>query len=242
MNNVLLVTGSSSDVGVALVSRIGDNYDKVLCHYRSASTKIEELKARFGDKIIPLQADLSDYEQTVTLAKYAAEHGGNHFVHLPAAASAVNIRFAKTDWDYHFQDDINISLRSAVLICRAILPQMTKQKRGKIVFMLTSFIIANPTPAFSSAYMTVKSGLYGLMKALAVEYAGKGISINGVSPSMMDTKFLAAVPDIAKQISADKSPLKRLLAIDDVVPIFEYLLSFGADCITGQNIAVTAGG
>jgi 3-oxoacyl-[acyl-carrier protein] reductase len=57
---------------------------------------------------------------------------------------------------------------------------------------------------------------------------------------MIDTKFLL-VPDIVKQANIENSPIKRLLTVHDVVPAFEFLLSGGADCITGQNIAVTAG-
>lgn len=61
-----------------------------------------------------------------------------------------------------------------------------------------------------------------------------------MSPSMIDIKFLL-VPDIVKEANIQASPLKRLLAVDDVAPVFEFLLSSGADTFTGQNIAVTGG-
>jgi 3-oxoacyl-[acyl-carrier protein] reductase len=117
---------------------------------------------------------------------------------------------------------------------------MAKAKRGKVVFMLSSQVLWEPAKPYSATYTCVKYALLGLMKSLSAEYISKGITVNGVSPSMIDTKFLR-VPDIVKQANIDSSPIKRLLTVDDVVPAFEFLLSPGADAVTGHNIAVMAG-
>ena len=79
------------------------------------------------------------------------------------------------------------------------------------------------------------------MKALATEYDSKGITVNGISPEMIDTKFLSDLPDLIVEEHAAKSPLKRNLQVDDVVPMLAYLLSDAAEAITGQNIAITGG-
>lgn len=238
-NKVLFVAGASSDVGDALIRHIADNYDVILAHYHSSTAIIDGLRRGFGDKIVPLQADLSDNIQTQGLAHAVERYGVDHFIHLPATG-ATNIRFDKVSWE-QFNETINISLHSAVMLSQACLKNMVKQKYGRILFMLTSAISSQPAPAFWSTYITVKSSLYGLMKALSSEYARKGITVNGVSPSMIETKFLTDIPELARQIQAEKSPLKRNLVPQDVISAFEFLLSSGADCVTGQNIAITAG-
>ena len=86
-----------------------------------------------------------------------------------------------------------------------------------------------------------KYALLGLMKSLSVEYADKGIMVNGVSPDMIETKFLKDIPDLVIRQNAERSPLKRNLTIEDVVPTFDFLLSDAADTITGQNIGITGG-
>ena len=81
----------------------------------------------------------------------------------------------------------------------------------------------------------------GLMKALAQEYAGKGVTINGISPTMIETKFLNDIPDLLVQQNAMNSPTKENLKVQDVVPTISFLLSNNANSITGQNIAITNG-
>ncbi len=106
--------------------------------------------------------------------------------------------------------------------------------------MLTAYVIGVP-PKFQSPYITVKYGLLGLMRNLAAEYAGKGITVNGVSPDMIETKFLSQIPELIIEQNAKNTPMGRNLRVEEVVPTFEYLLSDGADLVTGQNIGVTGG-
>ena len=76
---------------------------------------------------------------------------------------------------------------------------------------------------------------------MAVEYAGKGITINGISPEMIETKFLSETPELIVKSNARENPLGRNLVVGDVVPAIKFLLSDQAGCITGQNIAITGG-
>jgi 3-oxoacyl-[acyl-carrier protein] reductase len=240
MSKILLVTGASSDVGGALIRRVAANYDKVVCHW-AFDDRAERLREEFGDKIVPLQADFADSASTDAFLKKVLDSGlaPTHFVHLSSSSSSVICKFRKTDRG-HFYREIDITFMSAVVCCQAFVPRMAKARHGKVVFMLSSQMVWEPHKPYSTAYTCTKHALLGLMKSLSAEYAGKGITVNGVSPSMIDTKFLL-VPDLVKEINIQASPLKRLLTVDDVVPAFEFLLSDGADTVTGQNIAVTGG-
>ena len=241
-DRVLLITGASSDVGAALIKRVAHNYSKIVCHYHNSIMVIDELIEQFGDKIVPITADFTDEPSTKAFIQEVEERKltPTHMVLLSSSSSSsINVKFAKTDWR-QFETEIGITFRSAVMCCQAFVPIMAKARCGKVVIMLSSQMIWEPAKPYSTAYTCVKHALFGLIKSLSAEYIGKGITFNGVSPSMIDTKFLL-FPDIVKEANIAASPIKRLLTVDDVVPTFEFLLSCGADTITGQNIAITAG-
>lgn len=239
---ILCISGASSDVGKCLVRTVANEYDAVVCHYWRSMDVIEELVKEMGDKVIPIQADFSDENATIEFAHEVIERelAPQHFVHIAATSSAaVSEKFAKTDWN-QFEREMNIMFRSAVILSQAFLPRMAKKGYGKAVYMLSSQVVWNPAKPYCAAYACAKHALLGLVECLASEYARKHVSVNAVSPSMMDTKFMK-VSEIVKQVNIENSPIKRLLKPEDVVPAFAFLLSSGADTITGQNIPVMAG-
>ena len=72
---VLLVTGASSDVGAALIRKIGPQYSTVFAHYRSSEGAVADLRAACGDRIVPLQADFSDPGSTERLIEAIRQYG-----------------------------------------------------------------------------------------------------------------------------------------------------------------------
>jgi 3-oxoacyl-[acyl-carrier protein] reductase len=89
--------------------------------------------------------------------------------------------------------------------------------------------------------VTVKYALLGLMKSLAVEYADKGITVNGVSPDMMETKFLSDIPEMIVEQNRENSPLGRNILVEEVTPLMKHMLSDAGASMTGQNIGITGG-
>ncbi len=237
---ILLVIGASSDVGIELIKEVAQEYDFILAHHIGDNEKLLSLKEKLGDKLILLYGNFLEEESTYQFVKEIKNTGKipTHIVHLPAG-KCENIKFSKMSWE-RFEKDMNIALRSLVIVLNNFLPIMAKKKEGKVVVMLTSYTLNIP-PKFLSSYVTTKYALLGLVKALANEYAGKGITINGVSPSMMETKFLENIPELIVQQNALNSPTGKNLVVQDVIPTFKFLLSDGANCIIGQNIAITNG-
>ena len=239
-NKILLVTGASSDVGSLLIDNVAHNYYRVIAHYRSNKNTVERLREKYGNIIIPIQSDFSDLEsiqEMINMIKIQ-KLCPDHIVHL-SSPKVNNLQFHKNKWD-EFEYEMNSSLRPIVMMCQQFIPFMSKQKSGKIIFMLTAYLIGQP-PKFLSPYITTKYSLLGLMKSLNSEYASKGISINAISPEMIETKFLSELPELIKEQSAGNSPIKRNLEVGEVVPTIEYLLSERADRICGQNIGITSG-
>lgn len=239
-HKVLLVTGASSEVGRALIRRVAGEYETIWAHYCRTVEPLEELCREFGKKVVPIQADFLDETSIRAMIGKIVSSGQtpDHIVHLPAMKT-FNERFHKRRWE-DYQPGIDTSLRSAVLLLHAFIPGMVKQKYGRVVFMLTAYLIGVP-PKFQSPYITVKYALYGLMRSLAAEYADKGITVNAVSPEMIETRFLEDIPELVVQQNAGNSPLKRNLTVEDVLPAFAYFLSDEAEAVTGQNFGITGG-
>ncbi len=237
---VLLVTGASSDIGVELIKNIHQNYDYIIAHYNNDKGDLVELEDKLNDKLILLSSNFLDEEDTNKFVDTIIEKGiiPNHIVHLPAG-NCINKKFHQLNWE-KFNKDLNIGLRSITTILMKLIPLMLKEKNGKIIFMLTSYTLNIP-PKYLTSYVTSKYALLGLMKSLAQEYASKGITVNGISPSMIETKFLNSIPELIVKQNAENSPTKENLKVNDVVPTIEFLLSDKANCITGENIAITNG-
>ena len=177
--NIILVIGASSDIGLDLIKNIDENA-LILAHYNSSNKSLLELSDSITNELITLKADLSKENEigelldTIDL-KYGIP---NKIIHL-AALKIENIRFKDMTWN-DFEKDINISLKSAVLILNKFLPKLAKEKKGKIVIMLSSCVLGIPPKALAH-YTTIKYAMLGLVKSLASEYADKNIQINTFS-------------------------------------------------------------
>lgn len=240
MGNVYLITGGSSDVGTALIERLYREGDLFIVQGAGDLSQLAPLCQKYKGAIRTFDVDLTDpaaldlfvdtVQRTCPLP--------THLVHLPALR-VVNTKFRNFD-EERFEKDLSVQVRSAVKLCKTFLPLMAKQKRGRVLFMLTSYLLGVP-PKNTAAYIMVKSCLEGLAKSLAADYAPFGITVNCVMPSMMETKFLAETSDLIVQASAEANPMKRNARVTDVVPAMAFLLGEEAGFITGVVLPVTGG-
>ena len=241
-DKTLLITGASSEVGMSLVGRIYKDYKTIYLHYSHMKDDFKKVIDDIGDKtdVRLIQADFSSEESTESMVKVFSKEGvfPNNIVHL-SAPPLHNKQFHKENWAY-FEAGWNISVRSITMILKELMKPMSRLNYGRIVFMLTSNTIGLPTK-YQSAYVTYKYALLGLMKSLSIEYADKGITVNAISPDMMETKFLSEIPDKIIELNAMNSPMGRNIRVEEVVPVIEHFLSDDAGAITGQNVGITGG-
>ena len=237
---VYLITGASSDVGTALIERVYREGDTVIAQGAGDLACLAPLCSRWPDAIHTYDVDLTDAGALDAFAREVAERypTPTHLVHLPALR-VINTRFKKFD-EERFELDLSVQVRSAVRLCKLFLPEMAKARQGRVLFMLTSYLLGAP-PKNTAAYIMVKSALHGLAKSLAADYAPFGITVNCVMPSMMETKFLAGTSNLIVEASAEANPMKRNARVEDVVPAMAFLLSEEARFITGVTLPVTGG-
>jgi 3-oxoacyl-[acyl-carrier protein] reductase len=237
---IVLIIGASSSIGCELIRQIANENTVFLAHYNSNKDKLVSLQSTVKSEIVLLQCDLSGEKEVDLFVKSVeSAYGHPHKIVFLAAPGFALTRFKDLVWD-DFKSQVDMQLYSAYKILNCFLPKMAKAKYGKIVFMLSSYTIGHP-PIAMAHYVTAKYALLGLMKSLAIEFAGKQICINAVSPSMIETEFLSQIPDLIVKYTADRHPLKRNGLPIDVAPIINFLLSKEADFVTGINIPITGG-
>lgn len=201
---------------------------------------IAPLAMQYKGRIRTFDVDLSDAGAVQVFIDSVEKTVGSptHFVHLPALP-VVSTRFKNFDEDY-FQKDMQVQVNSAAAICKRFVPAMGKAGFGRVLFMLTSYVLGMP-PKNTAAYVMAKQALCGLAKSLAADFAPKGVTVNCVAPSMMETKFLKDTPQLVVQMSAQQNPMGRNASPQDVVPAMRFLLSDEAGFITGVVLPITGG-
>ena len=147
----------------------------------------------------------------------------------------LSLRMSFNEW----KEVIDINLNSTFLLCKFSLKKMIKNKYGKIV-NITS-VVGHTGNVGQANYAASKSGIIGLSKSLALEYAKKNININCVSPGFIETKMTDKIDQKFKDIIISKIPSNRLGTPDDVANVTAFLSSDLANYINGETIHVNGG-
>ncbi|MGL4393579.1 MAG: SDR family oxidoreductase [Fusobacteriaceae bacterium] len=239
MKKALLITGATSDLGHEFLKNLENKEQKIIALYNNSDESLKKLEKKYFLDIESVKFDLSN---TNKLAEKIKELVGKYDIQkvLHLAAPVVNQeRFNKTTLKT-YEKDLSIQLFSIIEILKEIIPCMKKNKYGKIIIMLSSCTMGVP-PKFWASYVVAKYSLLGLVKALAAEYSGYGIQINGISPSMMETKFLKEMDSRTIEMALEAHPQKRFVQLKEVVNMINFMFSDKNTFMTGNNICITGG-
>jgi 3-oxoacyl-[acyl-carrier protein] reductase len=166
-----------------------------------------------------------------------------HFRSNAAAAKAVVERIAKPfdllswdDFDGHFRAQVG----AAFFLCQEVVPRMKARKQGRIINITSMVADGTPTPQWTT-YAVAKSALATFTRALAVELGPSGIRVNNVAPGMTDTALVGDIPEKARLIVAQQTPLRRLADPTDVAGAVSFLASPSSSFMTGETVRVNGG-
>jgi 3-oxoacyl-[acyl-carrier protein] reductase len=238
-SKVALVTGASRGIGQAIAARMAAQGALVVCAARgdNARATVDAIVAS-GGKAELLTLDVTD---DGAVAKAPGEivdrHGRLDIVVSNAGITRDQLlmRMKRDDWDAV----IATNLTATFTLTQAAIRPMLKQKGGRIIAV--GSVVGEIGNAGQTNYAASKAGLIGFAKALAREVASRGITVNVITPGMVDTDMTRAITGKAQVDWAAQIPLGRLGTGDDIAAAACYLASDEAAYITGHVLAVNGG-
>ncbi len=225
----VLVTGASRGIGRAVAAAFAAAGERVAGLSRSGDAP---------DGVVGMSVDVTD---TSALRRAVARarmlHGPIEVLVACAGASrdALAIRSPEPVW----ADTIAVNLTAAFTSASAVLPDMLRARRGRIV--LVSSVVAARGGTGQAAYAASKGGVEGLTRALAREVASRGVGVNAVAPGFVDTGMTAGLSQEARAAHLAAIPMGRLAAPREVVAPILFLASSEASYVTGTVLGVDGG-
>ncbi|WP_040834371.1 3-oxoacyl-ACP reductase FabG [Nocardia brevicatena] len=243
---IAVVSGAARGIGAAVAKRLASDGMKVgvLDLDEAACAETVSAITAAGGQALALGADVSD-EASVQAAvqRLASELGEPTVVVNNAGILRDNLLFKMSadDWDAV----MNVHLRGAFLLTRAVQKYMVEQKWGRIVNMSSTSAQGNRGQA---NYSTAKAGLQGFTKTLAIELGKYGVTANAIAPGFIVTEMTAATAarvgadfeEFQKAIAA-QTPVNRVGYPEDIAHTASFLVSEGAGFVSGQVIYVAGG-
>jgi 2-deoxy-D-gluconate 3-dehydrogenase len=238
---VALVTGAAAGIGAAIAEALAEHGADVACHgnTRPADATAALVKAK-NRKGAAISGDLSDRATPAKLVAEVLERFGRIDIVVNNAGMmrrAPAVEHSDEDWDAV----LNVNLTSVFSLCKLAGKHLLEQGSGKIVNIasLLSFQGGVTVPAYAAS----KGGIAQLTKALANEWAGRGVNVNAIAPGYIETENTLALrqnPDRFRQIS-ERIPAGRWGTPRDLAGAAVFLCSSAADYVHGHVLTVDGG-
>jgi len=237
---IALVTGGSRGIGASIATLLAARGARVIVAARGLE-QAREVASRIeaaGGHARAAELDISSEDSVGNvLPSLLKDFGRIDLLVNNAGVTRDNLvmRIKPRDWD----EVIGTNLRGAFLVSRAVIPQMVRNRFGRIV-SITS-VVGQMGNAGQVNYSASKAGLIGMTKSLARELASRNITVNAVAPGYIETDMTRGLSADQKEKLSDLIPLARLGTPEDVAETAAFLLSEAASYINGAVINVNGG-
>jgi meso-butanediol dehydrogenase/(S,S)-butanediol dehydrogenase/diacetyl reductase len=231
-----IVTGAANGIGAATAKLLLERGARVFAVDMDREG-LDVLKAQLGNDFVPYSADLSDNAQAGSMVTAGIEALGGLDILVNNAGIGYLARATELDFK-DWRKVMSIDLDAVFLASRAALPTLI-QRRGNIV--CTASVSGVAGDYRFTAYNAAKSGLLGLVRNLAIDYAAEGVRVNAVSPGFTITATTLTMPAQTQANFAAAVPMGRAAQAQEIAEVIAFLASERASYVTGQNIVVDGG-
>ncbi|MGF1578120.1 MAG: 3-oxoacyl-[acyl-carrier-protein] reductase [Gemmataceae bacterium] len=240
-DQVALVTGGSRGIGKAIVNAYAAEGAKVAFVYRGSQEAAEALAQQITDDggiALAVQADVAKEEEVQKCVTRVEEEFGKINILVNNAGiirDGLFVQMESPDWN----DVIHTNLGGVFHFCRAVAFSMVRARKGRIINV--SSVAAEHVNRGQTNYSASKGAINSFTRALAVEVAKRGVTVNAIAPGFIETDMSEAVRSMAGDIITKMVPMKRLGQPEDIAKVAVFLASEEAAYITGQVLTVDGG-
>jgi 3-oxoacyl-[acyl-carrier protein] reductase len=239
MRNVI-VTGGSRGLGLGIAGKLKKQGYRALAIARNESPELRALMHPSAEpgcvQFVPF--DLADLEGIAGLAKKLRKDCGPIDGLVNNAGSSVDGPLAMIQIS-QMERVLRLNTLSPMVMTKSVVRSMMADGGGRIVNIAS--VVAFTGYSGLAVYSASKASLVGFTRSLAREVGKLGITVNAVAPGFVDTEMTRGMTDEQREQIVRRSPLKRLVAVEDVADAVEFLLGDGAKSITGTVMTVDAG-
>lgn len=242
MSRVALVTGGMGGLGEAVCIKLAAQGFKVVATHSAGNTKVREWletmdNLGYGFKAYP--CDVTDFDSCQACIEQIAADIGPVDVLVNNAGITRDMTFkkmTKADWDAV----IHTNLDSVFNMTKQVMDGMMERRWGRVINVSS---VNGQKGAFGQTnYSAAKAGMHGFTKALALEVAKYGVTVNTISPGYIGTKMVTAIPqEILDSKILPQIPVNRLGKPEEIAGLVAYLASDEAAFVTGANISINGG-
>ncbi|MFC7291603.1 acetoacetyl-CoA reductase [Hirschia litorea] len=236
MSKIALVTGGTRGIGRAISEHLLKDGFTVAANYCGNDAAANACAEALGIHVFKF--DVGDYDACQAGVKAIEDTLGPIDVLVNNAGitrDAMLHKMSRSQWD----DVIRVDLTSAFNLSQAVINGMREKGWGRIVNI--SSINGQKGQMGQTNYSAAKAGLIGFSKALALESARKGITVNTICPGYTDTEMVSAVPEKVLEGIVSSIPVGRLGKASEIASCVSFLASDGAAFVTGATLAANGG-
>ncbi len=240
-DQVAVVTGGSRGIGRAIVQGFAAEGAKVAFVYRGSQAAADALVAevaKSGGRVLGLQCDVTDAGQVEKVLEQVEKELGPVSILVNNAGvirDGLFVAMERGDWNAV----IDTNLGGTFNFCRALAMKMARLRKGRIINI--SSVAAQYNNPGQANYAASKGAINALTRALAVELAKRGVTVNAIAPGFIETDMSEAVRNRAGDRIQKAIPMKRLGQPADIARVAVFLASEDAGYITGQVLTVDGG-